>query len=191
MIGESSVGKSSLLLRFVDDTFDQTYPSTIGIDFKIRTVNVDGSVIKLQIWDTAGQEKFRTLASSYYRGSHGIFIVFDITNEKTFHNIPYWLNNVERFANSNVIKFLVGNKSDLESMRQISTCDAQNFATEHDMHFLETSAKSSENVEQAFLEIVREIKDAVAPTPYVVESDSIRLDEFEPAKSDSDGWWYC
>ncbi|WKY10493.1 hypothetical protein Q1695_002668 [Nippostrongylus brasiliensis] len=159
MIGESSVGKSSLLLRFVDDTFDQTYPSTIGIDFKIRTVNVDGSVIKLQI--------------------------------KTFHNIPYWLNNVERFANSNVIKFLVGNKSDLESMRQISTCDAQNFATEHDMHFLETSAKSSENVEQAFLEIVREIKDAVAPAPYVVESDSIRLDEFEPAKSDNGGWWYC
>ncbi|PIO60366.1 Ras family protein, partial [Teladorsagia circumcincta] len=109
---------------------------------------VDNCTIKLQIWDTAGQEQFRTLASSYYRGAHGILIVYDITNEKTFDSVPYWLKNIERFAGDDVIKLLVGNKSDLDSGRKVSYWDAKKFADENYMQFIETSAKSSQNVEE-------------------------------------------
>ncbi|KJH49950.1 Ras family protein, partial [Dictyocaulus viviparus] len=121
IIGDSSVGKSSLLLRFTDNNFNESYAPTIGVDYKVRTMVVDDKTIKLQIWDTAGQERFRTIASSYYRGVQGILIVYDITNENTFQNIPHWLKNVERFGCENVAKLLIGNKCDMESRRAVST----------------------------------------------------------------------
>lgn len=192
VIGDSSVGKSSLLLRFTDNVFHQYYASTIGVDFKVRTLDVDGSTVKLQVWDTAGQEQFRTLASSYYRGAHGILVVYDITSEKTFGSISYWLDNVERFGGESVTKLLIGNKSDLEARRKISTESGQQFADEHDMRFVETSAKSCENVEEVFLRIAKEIKAVVFPAPYLAESNSIRLGDTIPVQEDTSGsWWYC
>merc|ERR1712010_195769 len=113
LIGDSGVGKSCLLLRFADDTYAESYISTIGVDFKIRTINLEGKTIKLQIWDTAGQERFRTITSSYYRGAHGIIVVYDITDAESFTNVKQWLNEIDRYANENVNKLLVGNKSDL------------------------------------------------------------------------------
>merc|ERR1712023_164091 len=119
LIGDSGVGKSCLLLRFADDTYTDSYISTIGVDFKIRTIELDGKTVKLQIWDTAGQERFRTITSSYYRGAHGIIIVYDVTDKESFQNVKHWLQEIEKYANDGVVMLLVGNKSDLQSKKVV------------------------------------------------------------------------
>ncbi|CAN6475599.1 unnamed protein product [Victoria cruziana] len=127
LIGDSSVGKSCLLLRFADDSYVDSYISTIGVDFKIRTMELDGKTIKLQIWDTAGQERFRTITSSYYRGAHGIIIVYDVTEKESFNNVKQWLNEIDRYASDTVCKLLVGNKCDLVNEKVIETQTAKVF----------------------------------------------------------------
>nr|KJB40969.1 hypothetical protein B456_007G085600 [Gossypium raimondii] len=149
LIGDSGVGKSCLLLRFADDSYVESYISTIGVDFKIRTVEQDGKSIKLQIWDTAGQERFRTITSSYYRGAHGII----------------WLSEIDRYASDNVNKLLVGNKCDLTANKVVSYETAKAFADEIGIPFLETSAKDATNVEQAFMAMAASVKDRMASQP--------------------------
>mmetsp|Transcript_7667 Transcript_7667/g.9503 ORF Transcript_7667/g.9503 Transcript_7667/m.9503 type:complete len:209 (-) Transcript_7667:59-685(-) len=150
LIGDSAVGKSCLLLRFADDTFTDTYVSTIGVDFKIRTITVDGKPVKLQIWDTAGQERFRTITASYYRGAHGIVLVYDVTDEKTFKNVRNWLNECDRFTSEYVNKLLIGNKCDLEAQRKVQFHTGKEYADTNKMDFMETSAKTNANVTEAF-----------------------------------------
>eukprot|EP00188_Purpureofilum_apyrenoidigerum_P004106 Plantae.Rhodophyta-Purpureofilum_apyrenoidigerum.ctg4491.p1 GENE.Plantae.Rhodophyta-Purpureofilum_apyrenoidigerum.ctg4491~~Plantae.Rhodophyta-Purpureofilum_apyrenoidigerum.ctg4491.p1 ORF type:complete len:209 (+),score=49.61 Plantae.Rhodophyta-Purpureofilum_apyrenoidigerum.ctg4491:242-868(+) len=157
LIGDSSVGKSCLLLRFSDGSFNESQMSTIGVDFKIRTLELDGRTFKLQIWDTAGQERFRTIAAAYYRGAHGIIIVYDVTNQQSFDNVEMWLSEVNKYGSGEVNKLLVGNKSDLKSKRVVDTEKGKEFAESNGMKFLETSAKTAENVEEAFLTMTREI----------------------------------
>ncbi|XP_044052714.1 ras-related protein Rab-8B isoform X2 [Siniperca chuatsi] len=120
LIGDSGVGKTCLLFRFSEDAFNTTFISTIGIDFKIRTIELDGKKIKLQIWDTAGQERFRTITTAYYRGAMGIMLVYDITNEKSFDNIRNWIRNIEEHASSDVERMILGNKCDMNDKRQVS-----------------------------------------------------------------------
>lgn len=158
LIGDSGVGKSCLLLRFADNTYTQDYISTIGVDFKIRTIELDGKTIKLQIWDTAGQERFRTITSSYYRGAHGIIIVYDVTDQESFNNVKQWLQEIDRYATSGVMKLLVGNKADLSDKKVVDYTAAKEFSEALDIPFLETSALSSSNVEQAFYTMARQIK---------------------------------
>merc|ERR1712199_138514 len=158
LIGDSGVGKSCLLLRFADDTYTETYISTIGVDFKIRTIEIDGKVIKLQIWDTAGQERFRTITSSYYRGAHGIIVVYDITDEDSFGAVARWITEIERFAGQDVNKMMVGNKADLATKRKVEFSAAKEFADNQGMPFFETSAKDNKNVETAFMDLPKEIK---------------------------------
>eukprot|EP00762_Andalucia_godoyi_P008474 ANDGO_05747.mRNA.1 Ras-related protein Rab-1A len=165
LIGDSGVGKSCLLLRFADDTYTESYISTIGVDFKIRTIELDGKTIKLQIWDTAGQERFRTITSSYYRGAHGIIVVYDVTDAESFENVKDWLSEIERYATENVNKLLVGNKCDLESKRAVSTETAKEQADQMSIPFLETSAKTAHNVEQAFITMARDIKERIQQAP--------------------------
>ncbi|WVZ74385.1 hypothetical protein U9M48_022570, partial [Paspalum notatum var. saurae] len=165
LIGDSGVGKSCLLLRFADDSYLDSYISTIGVDFKIRTVEQDGKTIKLQIWDTAGQERFRTITSSYYRGAHGIIIVYDVTDQESFNNVKQWLNEIDRYASDNVNKLLVGNKSDLTANKVVATETAKAFADEMGIPFMETSAKNATNVEQAFMAMAASIKDRMASQP--------------------------
>ncbi|XP_028319927.1 GTP-binding protein YPTC1-like [Gouania willdenowi] len=162
LIGDSGVGKSCLLLRFADDTYTESYISTIGVDFKIRTIDMDGKTVKLQIWDTAGQERFRTITSSYYRGAHGIIIVYDVTEQESFNNVKQWLDEIDRYACDNVSRLLVGNKSDLLSKKVVDAATAQEVASSLRISFLETSAKSSENVERAFLTMASEIHHRLA-----------------------------
>uniref|UniRef100_A0A3B4BA68 ZRAB1B, member RAS oncogene family a n=1 Tax=Periophthalmus magnuspinnatus TaxID=409849 RepID=A0A3B4BA68_9GOBI len=157
LIGDSGVGKSCLLLRFADDTYTESYISTIGVDFKIRTIELDGKTIKLQIWDTAGQERFRTITSSYYRGAHGIIVVYDVTDQESFNNVKQWLQEIDRYASENVNKLLVGNKCDLTTKKVVDYTTAK-FADNLGIPFLETSAKSATNVEQAFMTMAAEIK---------------------------------
>jgi len=165
LIGDSGVGKSCLLLRFADDTYTESYISTIGVDFKIRTIQLDGKTIKLQIWDTAGQERFRTITSSYYRGAHGIIVVYDVTEAESFNNVKQWLHEIDRYASEGVNKLLVGNKSDLVSKKQVETQTAKEMADSLSIPFLETSAKSATNVEQAFMTMASEIKNRMATAP--------------------------
>lgn len=150
LIGDSGAGKSCLLLRFADDAFTDSYITTIGVDFRFKTIPVEKKTIKLQIWDTAGQERFRTITSAYYRGADGIILVYDTCDRESFQHVDDWLNEVNRYVNESTCKILVGNKSDLESERQVSTEEAQKKAEELGMAFIETSAKEATNVEQAF-----------------------------------------
>ncbi|KAH3903013.1 probable GTP-binding protein YPT1 [Saccharomycodes ludwigii] len=162
LIGDSGVGKSCLLLRFADDTYTQDYISTIGVDFKIKTIELDGKTIKLQIWDTAGQERFRTITSSYYRGAHGIIIVYDVTDLQSFQNVKTWLQEIDRFGNTGVLKVIVGNKNDLKDKKVVDFETAKEFADSLNIPILETSALESTNVEEAFFTMAREIKENVS-----------------------------
>merc|ERR1711908_145464 len=170
LIGDSGVGKSCLLLRFADDTYTESHISTIGVDFKIRTIQLAGKTIKLQIWDTAGQERFRTITSSYYRGAHGIIVVYDVTEPETFHAVERWMTEIERFAGPEVNKMIVGNKCDMVTKKVVDYAKAKEFADQHGIPFFETSAKDNQNVEQAFLDLTRDIKKnmgakSIAATP--------------------------
>ncbi|KAL5056210.1 hypothetical protein RYX36_036892 [Vicia faba] len=165
LIGDSGVGKSCLLLKFADDSYLDSYISTIGVDFKIRTIEQDEKTIKLQIWDTAGQERFRTITSSYYRGAHGIIVVYDVTDQESFNNVKQWLNEIDRYASENVNKLLVGNKSDLTDNKVVSSETAKAFTNEIGIPFMETSAKNANNVEQAFMAMAAEIKNRMASQP--------------------------
>jgi len=158
LIGDSGVGKTCVLFRFSEDAFNATFISTIGIDFKIRTIELDGKKIKLQIWDTAGQERFRTITTAYYRGAMGIMLVYDITNEKSFDNIKNWIRNIEEHASADVEKMILGNKCDMNDRRQVSKERGEQLAIEYGIKFMETSAKASINVEQAFFTLARDIK---------------------------------
>ncbi|XP_053127858.1 ras-related protein Rab-8B isoform X1 [Hemicordylus capensis] len=128
-----------------------------GIDFKIRTIELDGKKIKLQIWDTAGQERFRTITTAYYRGAMGIMLVYDITSEKSFDNIKNWIRNIEEHASSDVERMILGNKCDMNEKRQVSKEKGEKLAIDYGIKFLETSAKSSINVEEAFFALARDI----------------------------------
>ncbi|XP_023234078.1 ras-related protein Rab-10-like [Centruroides vittatus] len=157
LIGDSGVGKTCILFRFSDDAFNTTFISTIGIDFKIKTIELKGKKIKLQIWDTAGQERFHTITTSYYRGAMGIMLVYDITNPKSFDNIAKWLRNIDEHANEDVEKMLLGNKCDRDNERMIRKERGETIAREHGIRFLETSAKANINIEQAFTELAEAI----------------------------------
>ena len=157
IIGNSGVGKSCLLIRFADDIYQENYIATNGVDFKIKTLDVDEKNVKLQIWDTAGQDRFRNFRESYYRVAAGIAIVYDITDPESFFNINSWLIEVEKNASKNVYKILIGNKCDLDEKRKVTFEQGKEFADTHGMKFFETSAKNAHNVEESFITMTREI----------------------------------
>ncbi|KAJ5070221.1 small gtp binding protein rab8 [Anaeramoeba ignava] len=157
LIGNSGVGKSSLLSRFVDDQFSLSMIQTMGIDYKNKVVQINGHNVKLQIWDTAGQERFRNFTAAYYRGAMGIFLVFDITDEKSFKEVQQWIEIIETHATENVLKVLVGNKADRDSERLVSPQQGADLAKEYGMPFYETSAKSGEGVEDCFMGMAKSV----------------------------------
>ncbi|XP_041023956.1 ras-related protein RABC2a-like [Juglans microcarpa x Juglans regia] len=158
VIGDSGVGKSSLLVSFISNTVENLSP-TIGVDFKIKLLTVGGKKLKLTIWDTAGQERFRTLTSSYYRGAQGIILVYDVTRRDTFTNLSdVWAKEVELYStNQDCVKMLVGNKVDIDSERVVSREEGIALAKELGCLFLECSARTRENVEQCFEELALKI----------------------------------
>lgn len=157
LIGDSSVGKSCILLRFADDTFTESFISTIGVDFKIKTIELDKKLIKLQIWDTAGQERFKTITSSYYRGAHAIIVVYDITDTNSFMHVENWLKECDKYASGNVLKMLIGNKCDIPHKRVISYNDGKQLAENYGIKFLEISAKKNIKVDDVFTTISKDL----------------------------------
>ena len=158
LIGDTGTGKSCLLHQFIEHRHKRGSSHTVGVEFGSKIVTVGGKRVKLQIWDTAGQERFRTITSSYYRGAHGIIVVYDTTDSETFEHVKTWLHEIDRYASENVNKLLVGNKSDLTSKRQVETESAKEFAESVNIPFLETSAKTGTFVDTAFLMMASEIK---------------------------------
>ncbi|KAH7662973.1 Small GTPase superfamily ARF/SAR type protein [Dioscorea alata] len=158
LIGDSGVGKSSLLVSFISNHVDDLSP-TIGVDFKIKSLTVAGKRLKLTIWDTAGQERFRTLTGSYYRGAQGIILVYDVTRRETFTNLSdEWAKEIELYStNQDCVKVLVGNKVDQEADRMVSREEGIALAQEYGCLFLECSAKTRENVEKCFEELALKI----------------------------------
>ncbi|KAI7864361.1 P-loop containing nucleoside triphosphate hydrolase protein [Spinellus fusiger] len=160
LIGNSNVGKSSLLLRFTDDTFlpQEEVSATIGVDFKVSMMNIEGQSYKLTIWDTAGQERFRTLTSSYYRGAQGVILVYDVSHRETFDALHTWWNEVNTYCSSpDVVKMIVGNKVDKESSRVVSRREGADLARKLQSLFVECSAKTKMGVGEAFEELVTKI----------------------------------
>nr|XP_003733352.2 ras-related protein Rab-18 isoform X2 [Callithrix jacchus] len=220
IIGESGVGKSSLLLRFTDDTFDPELAATIGVDFKVKTISVDGNKAKLAIWvslhqhtknfflkgqigfrptlkwpiwqyDTAGQERFRTLTPSYYRGAQGVILVYDVTRRDTFVKLDNWLNELETYCTRNdIVNMLVGNKIDKEN-REVDRNEGLKFARKHSMLFIEASAKTCDGVQCAFEELVEKI----IQTPGLWESENqnkgVKLSHREEGQGGGACGGYC
>lgn len=158
LIGDSGTGKSCMLLRFADDTFNESHISTIGVDFKIRTVDINNKTAKLQIWDTAGQERFRTITSSYYRGAHAIMIIYDVSDLSSFNNIKTWFLECDRYGSDDTIKVLIGNKIDTMN-RTVSYDMGREFADSLGIKFVETSAKTNLNIERAFMTVTELLYD--------------------------------
>jgi len=150
LVGNSDVGKSSLILRYVDQIWNDVFVPTIGVDFKVKSLEIENKSIKLQIWDTAGQERFRNVISSYFKGAHGILLIFDITSRDSFKELENWLAEVEKNASTQILKILIGNKCDLEEEREISKDEGEAFAMRNGMQYIETSAKINTNVNEAF-----------------------------------------
>jgi len=188
LIGDSGVGKSSLLLRFCDDTFTPMYITTLGIDYKIKTVNVDKKWVKLQIWDTAGQEKFRTITQSFYRGALGIFVVYDIISDQSFEAVNRWINSIAVSAPENVTVILLANKCDMEKARVVSVASGEELSRSTRVKFFEVSAANGHNVNEAFMTMARDITQklmAAGPLPEALAS-GVHLDkkpETQPASS--------
>ncbi|XP_063700689.1 ras-related protein Rab-4B [Culicoides brevitarsis] len=157
VIGSAGTGKSCILHQFIESKFKEGSSHTIGVEFGSKIINVGGKSIKLQIWDTAGQERFRSVTRSYYRGAAGALLVYDITNRDSFNVLENWLSDARTLASPNIVILLVGNKRDLEDEREVTFIEASNFAQANEMVFLETSAKSGENVEEAFLKCSKTI----------------------------------
>lgn len=158
IIGSRGVGKTSLMERFTDDTFCEACKSTVGVDFKIKTVELRGKKIRLQIWDTAGQERFNSITSAYYRSAKGIILVYDITKKETFDDLPKWMKMIDKYASEDAELLLVGNKLDCEADREISKQQGEKFAQQiTGMRFCEASAKDNFNVDEIFLKLVDDI----------------------------------
>ena len=158
MLGDSEVGKSCFLMRYSDNVFVENYITTIGLDYKLKTIKLDsGKVIKVQLWDTAGQDKYRTIAKNYYKGSHGILLLYDITKISSFENIREWIQDIRQEVSPKSIIFLIGNKIDLTDQRKISKEQGEELAEEFKIPFFEASAKSGENVDEVFKALYEKI----------------------------------
>lgn len=158
LIGDADVGKTCVVQRFKSGTYVEKHASTIGVDFTMKTLQIDGKLVKLQIWDTAGQERFRTITQSYYRSANGVIMAYDITKKSSFESIPRWLDDVKRYAGPSIVQILIGNKKDLDHLRQVNFIDAKAFAQNQGMVcHLETSAKDNTNIDESFTKLAKEL----------------------------------
>lgn len=150
IVGDMAVGKSCILLQFTDNKFRVQHELTIGVEFGAKTIELNNKTIKIQIWDTAGQEQFQAITRTYYKGAIGALLVYDITRRDTFTHVTKWLEEVKSNSSKHICVILIGNKKDLEDKRQVTYEEGESFARENGLMFLETSAKTAFNVVEAF-----------------------------------------
>lgn len=169
VLGDSKVGKSCLILRYTEDQFPEDFLTTIGVDFKVKNINIENQDYKLQIWDTAGQEQFRSITKSFYRNSHGVLVVFDLSDRESFESVPTWINSVLQSCESPINIILVGNKCDLD--HAVSKKEAEDLASSFNIKYIETSAKNNLNVDEAFSCLAKDV--IKNQTPKVTQEDII------------------
>ncbi|XP_043840052.1 ras-related protein Rab-43 [Dromiciops gliroides] len=188
LVGDASVGKTCVVQRFKTGSFSERQGSTIGVDFTMKTLEIQGKRVKLQIWDTAGQERFRTITQSYYRSANGAILAYDITKKSSFHSVPHWIEDVRKYAGANIVQLLIGNKSDLSDLREVQLAEAQLLAERYEiLCAIETSAKDSSNVEEAFVKVATELMMRHGgPVFNEKNTDNIKLDSKDVAES-----WGC
>ncbi|XP_074139805.1 ras-related protein Rab-43 [Sminthopsis crassicaudata] len=186
LVGDASVGKTCVVQRFKTGNFSERQGSTIGVDFTMKTLEIQGKRVKLQIWDTAGQERFRTITQSYYRSANGAILAYDITKKSSFLSVPHWIEDVRKYAGSSIVQLLIGNKSDLSDLREVQLKEAQLLAERYEiLCAIETSAKDSSNVEEAFVKMATELMMRHGgPVFNEKNTDNIKLD----SKDVAEGW---
>eukprot|EP00916_Digyalum_oweni_P021351 GHVL01035467.1.p1 GENE.GHVL01035467.1~~GHVL01035467.1.p1 ORF type:complete len:217 (-),score=26.03 GHVL01035467.1:183-833(-) len=184
IIGDTGVGKSCLLLQFTDKRFRADHDLTIGVEFGSRLVTIDSKQIKLQIWDTAGQESFRSITRSYYRGAAGALLVYDVTRRETYEHLSRWLEEARLNANADMTIMLIANKCDLER-REVTTVEGEEFAKKHGLFFMETSAKTAQNVEEAFIQTARKIYEKIESGVYDLSNEAHGIKVGMPAQQPS------
>ena len=153
ILGDSSVGKTCILLKYVDNKFEESNIATVGVDYMDKMIEYKNFNIKLQIWDTSGEEKYRSITKNFYRNADGLFVVFDLTRKVTYERIKDWINEAEEY-NKGIKKILIGNKLDLENKREVKKDSAENFAKKNNLKYIETSAKDGTNIKESFDEII-------------------------------------
>lgn len=161
IIGDTSVGKSNVLSKFINKQSQMQHELTIGVEFSSKIISRNNAVYKLQIWDTAGQEIFKSMTKSYYRDSVGCLIVYDITQRKSFESVTYWMKDLKKNCNANITIILIGNKTDLDSSREVSTDEGKEFANNNNIAFFETSVMTFENINLAFLSLIDQINNKI------------------------------
>lgn len=173
IVGDIAVGKSCLLLQFSANEFKAVHEITIGVEFSVKTMDIDNHSVKVQIWDTAGEEAFQSITRSYYKGAIGALLVYDITRKDTFNHCKKWLNEVKDNARKDICIILVGNKNDLSDKREVSYEEGEMFAQENELLFIETSAKTAENVEECFIKTIKEIIKNIGPI--IANKEKVRI----------------
>ena len=204
IIGDSAVGKSNILTQYVYEKFSEEFQSTLGVEFAAKNAVIDNKIYRIQIWDTAGAESFRSITRAYYKNTVCAFIVYDITKRETFENVQVWLDDIKNQCPQTVLLVLVGNKLDLENERQISYEEGESFAQKNNMYFFETSAKTGVNIENLFLKSVETINERIQEDFYdlstgncgikignEVNSDNIVLNKENVTKTDNNGGKCC
>jgi len=172
IIGDSAVGKSNILLRYIHDNFNEEFQSTIGVEFGAKNIKIEDKIYRIQIWDTAGQETFRSITRAYYKNSVCAFVVYDITNRNSFQNVKSWIEDCRKQSPKTVFMVLIGNKVDLEDNRQVTYEEGSVFAEKNGMLFYETSAKTGKNIEEIFLKSSMEIAKKIDSGFYDLSNDS-------------------
>ena len=158
LLGDTTVGKTCFLMKYTDKTFQDIHMATIGLDYRLKTMKLkNGKDIKLQIWDTAGQDRFRAITKNYYKGSHGIILIYDVTNLQTFENVKTWVNQIREETTTNVVIYIAANKIDMETERKVTKQEGESLAQELGFPFMETSAKSGININETFEDLVERI----------------------------------
>ena len=166
LLGDTTVGKTCFLMKYTDKTFQDIHMATIGLDYRLKTMKLkSGKNIKLQIWDTAGQDRFRAITKNYYKGSHGIILIYDVTNLQTFENVKTWVSQIREEASNNVVIYIAANKIDMEAERKVTKEEGEKLAQELEFPFVETSAKSGININETFDDLVERIDKVYGNTP--------------------------
>ena len=184
IIGDSSVGKSNLLLRYVHDRFNDDYQATIGVEFGAKNLELNGEIYRIQIWDTAGQENFRSITRAYYKSSVCALVVYDISNFESFQNVQSWIEDCKNQSPKSIFMVLVGNKSDLENERKVTIEQGNELARKNNMLFFETSAYKGTNVEKVFHDSAQEISNRIKSGFYDLSNDSSGIKQGTPSSAD-------
>ena len=197
LIGDSAVGKTNILSKYLTDQFDPDSKSTVGVEFGTKNFKVDNNIVKVQIWDTAGQERYRSITNAYYKGAKGALVTYDITNKKSFENLDRWMSDLKTNGDDNISIILLGNKTDLEDKRVITTVEGKNKAEFYKCFFMETSALNGSNIEKAFNELIMDVyknnhetfekqANVQINTDKTINLDKIKMDENN--KNKERGW---